>query len=62
MDGLNMGIIKEMPLPVPERAIQQEFISRMKATEGLSVGISQSRNELDELFAALQSRAFTGQL
>jgi len=62
MDGLNMGIIKEMPLPLPERTIQREFVARLKTAAGLSITLGRSENELDELFASLQSRAFSGQL
>ena len=62
MDGLNMGIIKAMPIPVPPIADQQEFAARVEqvARWGNSVDLAVKANE--ELFVSLQSRAFRGEL
>lgn len=62
MDGLNMGIIKAMPVPLPAIEVQREFSARLAA-----VNSSKSRAEVvqksdDRLFASLQSRAFRGEL
>jgi type I restriction enzyme S subunit len=62
MDGLNMGIVKEMPLPVPQLDDQREFADRLNLVDGLSHSCLKSSTELDNLFTALQSRAFSGQL
>jgi type I restriction enzyme S subunit len=62
MSGLNMGIIKKIPIPVPPLKLQQRF-------SGIVSSIRQQRDanrahlaELDTLFASLQSRAFRGEL
>lgn len=62
MDGLNMGIIKEMPLPVPQLKEQQDFVAALHQVNALSQPASESSVQLDDLFESLQSRAFTGQL
>lgn len=62
MDGLNMGIIKQMPLPLPSLEVQQQFVTRLSEIDGLAIRLRESSEQLGELFAALQSRAFSGQL
>ncbi|MGV0698959.1 restriction endonuclease subunit S [Mycobacterium sp. ITM-2016-00317] len=62
MDGLNMGIIKQMPLPLPSLDEQQQFVTRLNSIDGLSDRLGGSSEQLGELFASLQYRAFSGQL
>jgi type I restriction enzyme S subunit len=62
MSGLNMGIIKSMPISVPPLALQQTFATRIRAVESLKTAHRASMNELDAMFASLQHRAFTGRL
>lgn len=62
MSGLNMGIIKEMPVSVPPLPLQHEFARRAAAVEKLKTTHRQSLAELDGLFASLQHRAFSGEL
>ena len=62
MSGLNMGIIKAMPIPVPPLALQYEFAARVAAVERLKAAQRTSLAELDALFASLQNRAFRGEL
>lgn len=62
MDGLNMGIIKQMPLPLPSLEVQQQFVTRLREIDGFANRLRESSEQLGELFAALQSRAFSGQL
>jgi type I restriction enzyme S subunit len=62
MSGLNMGIIKRLPIPVPPISLQRRF-----AAIAESVDLQKSRfrahlRELDTLFASLQARAFNGEL
>jgi type I restriction enzyme S subunit len=62
MSGLNIGIIKAMPVPVPPIDLQREFASRDAAVEKLRIAHHASLASMDALFAALQHRAFRGEL
>jgi type I restriction enzyme S subunit len=62
MDGLNMGIIKEMPLPVPPIETQAEFVSRARAAQDQHRIAGLSMTAMDRLFASLQHQAFAGLL
>ena len=62
MSGLNMGIIKALPIPAAPLDLQHRFaaivqsVARQKARQRTHLA------ELDTLFASLQSRAFRGDL
>ena len=62
MAGLNMGIIKAMPIPIPPVDVQHEFARRVAAVGELKASHRASLAELNALFAALQHRAFRGEL
>jgi len=62
MAGLDMGIIKAMPIPIPPLPLQHDFGRRVAAVEKLKSAHRASLAELDALFAALQHRAFRGEL
>jgi type I restriction enzyme S subunit len=62
MSGLNMGIIKAMPVLLPPLALQQEFAHRVEAIDTLRASQQAHLAELDTLFASLQHRAFQGEL
>ena len=62
MSGLNMGLVKAMPIPVPPLPLQQTFATRIQAIAALKATHRAALAELDALFAALQQRAFAGQL
>lgn len=62
MDGLNMGIIKAMPIPVPPLARQNEFADRLHSIGQRRASMRSALASDDELFAALQARAFRGEL
>ena len=62
MEGLNMGIIKSMPIPMPPLAVQEVFTRRVAAVEKLKSAHLASLAQLDALFASLQHRAFRGEL
>lgn len=60
MAGLNMGIIKQTPIPVPSVARQEEFVNR---TRRIEYAKSQMNKALEtDLYESLQSRAFRGEL
>lgn len=62
MSGLNMGIIKAMPISLPPLALQHEFARRVEAIDTLRVSQQAHLAELDALFASLEYRAFRGEL
>ena len=62
MSGLNMGLIKGMPMPLPPIDLQREFARRVGAVEKLKTAQRASLAELDALFASFQHRAFRGEL
>jgi type I restriction enzyme S subunit len=62
MAGLNMEIIKAMPIPLPPVELQEEFADRVAVIEHLKAVHQASRDKLDALFVSLQRRAFRGEL
>ncbi|MFD2794567.1 restriction endonuclease subunit S [Promicromonospora vindobonensis] len=62
MAGLNMSIIKGLPLSLPPAALQREFAATVAQTDSLRAAAERHLVELDTLFASLQSRAFAGDL
>ena len=66
MDGLNMGIIREMPVQLPDIEVQRETVAALQklqceATNAAMV-FGAKAAALDELKASLLHQAFTGQL
>jgi type I restriction enzyme S subunit len=62
MAGLNMGIIKELPVALPSLEDQRRFVTIKKSLERQSAQVISQENRSNELFAALQQRAFAGAL
>lgn len=62
MDGLNMGIIRAMPVPLPSLGLQNKFTERIDAVTSQRTAVLAAQRDDDELFASLQSRAFRGDL
>ena len=62
MGGLNMGIIKKMPVKLPPLELQQTFATRVAAVERLKEAHRKHLAQLDALFASLQHSAFKGEL
>jgi len=60
--SINMTQLRGFPLLVPPLPLQQAFATRIKAVEALKTSHRAAMAELDTLFAALQHRAFAGQL
>jgi len=59
---LNVGSLNEAQIPLPPLALQEEFARRVAAVEQLRSAHRDALTKLDELFAALQHRAFRGEL
>ena len=62
MSGLNMGIIKSMPLPLPALTEQRQFVERLRLVSSLRRDIEVGVEELALLDTGLQARAFSGEL
>jgi len=60
--NLNLSMIREISIPKPPLPLQREFARRVAAVEKLKASHRESLAELDALFAALQYRAFRGEL
>ena len=54
--------LKAMPIPLPPLPLQQTFATRIEAIEALKASHRRALSALDALFAALQQRAFAGEL
>lgn len=62
MSGLNMGIIKRLPVPAPPIAMQRRFAAIAQAIKQQKSRLRTHLDELNTLFASLQARAFAGEL
>jgi len=62
MSGLNMGIIKAMPVPLPPIELQRIFIERLGLVESTRTRYLDSQAEMNELFSSLQHRALQEEL
>ena len=62
MSGLNMGIIKGLPVRLPPIDVQAAFVARSASVTGLRDREYEHLKHLDALFASLQARAFSGEL
>ncbi|MDV9169461.1 restriction endonuclease subunit S [Streptomyces sp. W16] len=62
MGGLNMGLIKTLPVRLPPMEIQRSYVMRVRAVSALQDHHRTHLAVLDELFASLQQRAFSGTL
>lgn len=62
MNGLNMGIIKSMPVPAPDMKLQRGFVDQVRSSEFIQSKAERATNQAHALFASLQSRAFRGGL
>ena len=62
MSGLNMGIIKRLPIPVPPLPMQRLFAKIVHSVQQQKFRLRAHLDELDTLFASLQARAFAGEL
>jgi type I restriction enzyme, S subunit len=62
MDGLNMAIIKRLPIMLPPIDLQQAFVNSTRALRAIKMTNKTHLAELDVLFASVQHRAFRGEL
>ncbi|MFV8751720.1 restriction endonuclease subunit S [Nannocystaceae bacterium ST9] len=62
MDGLNMGIIKELPVPEVPLTLQLRYQRFVFALSKMNAVCEANRESSNALFESLNHRAFTGQL
>ncbi len=62
MDGLNMSIIRSIPLPVPAIELQTDFAEQVRAIHALRSSAEDQSADVDRLVTALQARALSGRL
>ena len=62
MEGLNMGIIKEMPIPLAPLTLQKTFAARLIQLREVQQIEQSSAGKFDRLFSSIQDRAFRGEL
>lgn len=60
MSGLNLSIIRNMPIPLIPLAEQGYFLNRVRVADGTRRLSSLAGSHHEELFRAVQSRAFAG--
>ena len=60
--SINMGQLRALPVALPPMKAQQHFVERARAIEGLRAKGEAALVRLNELFASLQHRAFSGEL
>jgi type I restriction enzyme S subunit len=62
MPGLNMGIIKDLKIPLPPLDYQQKFVQFLEKFTDNREKFAASQEKLDALFGSLQARAFQGEV
>lgn len=60
--NINAKELQRIPMPLPPRALQDDFVRRLDAVERAKDPASAGESSLDVLFDSLQSRAFRGEL
>jgi type I restriction enzyme S subunit len=56
--GINLGDVKDLPIPLPPLSKQEEFAGVVSRVESLRGQMSETERQADELFASLLSEAF----
>ncbi|MFF3825619.1 restriction endonuclease subunit S [Streptomyces griseus] len=62
MAGLNMALIKDLPIVLPPISEQRVFVDRVESAKKAKAANMAHLAELDALFSSLQHRAFRGEL
>jgi type I restriction enzyme, S subunit len=59
---LTRSNLDRIPIPVPPKSLQTQFVQRIQAVEALRKKYMQADGDFGQLFASLQHRAFRGEL
>ena len=62
MGILNAGLLKQLSIPLPPLDLQRRFAAMVAAVERQKAAMRAHLTELEQLFGALQQRAFNGEL
>lgn len=62
MAGLNMGLIKEMPIPIPPMDLQMDFAKFSTHVQAVKSSLKTAFEESETLLKSLSQRAFKGEL
>ena len=62
MDGLNMGIIKSLPIPLVPMDLQKKYESICKQLSKLDKNNLEAESYLNDCFSSLSQKAFKGEL
>jgi type I restriction enzyme S subunit len=62
MDIINVGIVKDIKIPVPPLPLQTQFAQIVEKTEALKTQYKAHLQELEQLYGALSQRAFRGEM
>jgi type I restriction enzyme, S subunit len=62
MTGLNMGIIKDLALPLPPMSLQLKFDQIVRRHNALHSQQREAARQAEHLFQTLLHRAFRGEL
>lgn len=60
--NINLAILRDLPVPLPPIADRRHFHECLRKVQAMRTIAVRRSQQLDELFASLQSRAFSGQL
>ena len=60
MPGLNMGIIKELLIPILPLSLQEKFSQVVRRVERLRAQQHETERQAEHLFQTLLHRAFSG--
>ena len=62
LNTISTSDVRRTPILVPPRDEQRRFVARVAITRAIALQLRQQLAGLDDLFAALQDRAFKGEL
>lgn len=60
--NINLALLRDLPVPLPPVADRKRFHECLRTVQEVRATASRRGQQLEELFSALQSRAFSGQL
>ena len=58
--GINLGDVKELPIPLPPLSLQEEFAGAVARVESLRGRMGESERQVEGLFESLLADSFGG--